>query len=126
MLTIPSIVAQAGVALRRAVSYDEVLDLARASDPVALSITSAAGSALGHFIAAVANLAMVGHIVVAGEGIGLLTVSSDEMRSAITADRDPDGAPIELLIDDSGFTAWARGAAAIAIQSTLDSMVADS
>ena len=49
--------------------------------------------------------------MLAGEGIGLFAVAEDRVRAAIAADRDPRAEPIELYVDDSGFSAWARGAA---------------
>lgn len=122
MLTIPSIRTQVEVGAGRPVTYDEVLQLARDGDPVAREVTRAAGSALGRLIAAVANLAMVEHVVLAGEGIGVLSVARSDVMSSMLADRDREAGVIGLLVDDSGFTSWARGAAAIAIQATLDEL----
>ena len=122
MLTIPSIRAQVEVGIGAPVTYVEVLRMARENHPVARQVVEAAGRALGHLIAAVANLAMVEHVVLAGEGLGVLSVAGDEMRAAMAADRDPEATPIDLRIDEDGFMSWARGAAAIAIQRTLDTL----
>ena len=124
MLTIPSICAQVQVGIGEPVTYEEVLELARAGNPVAREVTSAAGRALGRLIAATAYLAMVEHVVLAGEGMTLLTVAYDDVIDAIRADRDPEGSEMTLLVDDSSFTSWARGAAAVAIQSMLDELAA--
>jgi hypothetical protein len=47
------------------------------------------------------------------------------VRTAIDADRDPRADAIELYVDDSGFTAWARGAAAVAIQASVERLRLD-
>jgi hypothetical protein len=70
-------------------------------------------------IAAIANLAMLDTIVLSGEGIGLWEIVESDIDAAVRADRDPEAAPVSLLRDESGFSAWARGAAAVAIQSML-------
>jgi len=124
MLTIPSIRAQVEVALGHPVSYAEVLEMAAAGQPVALAVLRAAGNALGRLIAAVANLAMVEHVVLAGEGLGFLDIVRGEMDAAILADRDPEAARVDVLLDPSGFISWAQGAAAIAIQRTVDTLAA--
>lgn len=119
MLSIPSICAQVGVALDRSVEYDEVLALAAAGNPPARAVLSSAGRALGRMIAAIANLAMLDTVVLSGEGLGLWAIAEAEVTTGIQADRDPEATPVRLLRDESGFSAWARGAAAVAIQSML-------
>jgi predicted NBD/HSP70 family sugar kinase len=122
MLTIPSIVAQVEVATGQQLTFAEVLLMARDEHPVARQVVKAAATALGHLIAAVANLAMTQNVVLAGEGLGILAVADSDMRAAVTTDRDSEAAPVNILIDDEGFIAWARAAAAVAIQQTLDAM----
>jgi predicted NBD/HSP70 family sugar kinase len=122
MLTIPSITAQVSAALGRVVDYDEVLSLAADGEPESARVMAAAGRALGRLIAVVANLAMVEHVVLSGEGLGMLDVCGPEVDAALLADRDPDAAPVNVLVDDSGFIRWAQGAASIAIQATLDGL----
>ncbi len=119
MLTIPSMCSRAGVLLGRSVDYPELLSLAEAGEPVAAEIVVEACRALGLFIAHAANFAMVEHVILAGEGIGMLSVGGDQMRAAVLAGRNVEAAPVGIHVEDSGFTEWARGAAAIAIQSTL-------
>jgi predicted NBD/HSP70 family sugar kinase len=119
MLSIPSICAQVAVAVDRSVSYDEVLALAAAGNAPAQAVLRSAGRALGRMIAAIANLAMLDTIVLSGEGIGLWKIVKSDIDAAVRADRDPEAAPVSLLRDESGFSAWARGAAAVAIQSML-------
>jgi predicted NBD/HSP70 family sugar kinase len=122
MLSIPSITAQVGLALGREVSYSEVLELAAAGHPVAVTVTDAAARSLGRMLAGVANLAMVNTIVLSGEGIALWRIGATTARAALQADRDPEASPVALHIGDDGFTPWARGAAAVAIQAELSRM----
>lgn len=119
MLTQGSIRAQVSDSLGREVDYDEVLALAAAGEPAALSVLRASGRALGHLVALIANIAMLDTVVLSGEGIGLWTVVADEVVAAAQADRDPEATPLRIVVDDTGTSSWARGAAAVAIQHTL-------
>ncbi|KQP55854.1 ROK family protein [Agreia sp. Leaf283] len=117
MLSIGSMCSSAGVGLGRSVEYDELLALAAEGNAVARQVVDTSARALGRLIAASANLAMVDIVVLSGEGIGLLEVADGVVRSAVEADRDPDALPVQIRRTDADFTAWARGAAAVAIQS---------
>ena len=117
MLSIGSMCASAGVGLGRPIEYEELLALARVDNPVARQVVDTSARSLGRLIAATANLAMVEVVVLSGEGIGLLDVAEDSVRRAVEADRDPDALPVQIRPTDSEFTAWARGAASVAIQS---------
>jgi len=119
MLSIPSMCASARTGLGREVTYTELLQLATDGNPVASAVVDSAARALGRMIAATTNLTMVDTVVLSGEGIALTGVALDTIRAAVSADRDPDAAPVRLLVDASGFTAWARGAAASAIQASF-------
>jgi predicted NBD/HSP70 family sugar kinase len=120
MLTSGSIAAQVSAALQRPVDYDEVLRLAAAGDPAATTVVDEAAAALGRLVAMAVNLTLQPAAVLAGEGIGLFSLAEDRVRAAIAADRDPRAEPVALHVDDSGFSAWARGAATIAIQDAVD------
>ncbi|TFC84986.1 ROK family transcriptional regulator [Cryobacterium sp. TMT4-31] len=119
MLTQGSIRAQVSDTLGRAVEYDEALALAAAGVPAALSVVQASGRALGRLVALIANIAMVDTVVLSGEGIGLWKVVADEIVAAAHGDRDAEVTPLQITVDDSGTSSWARGAAAVAIQHTL-------
>ena len=119
LLTSVGICAQVQAALGRPVEYEEVLTLATNGDPVATAVVDAAARGLGRLIALAANLTMQPTVVLAGDGIGLWTVAGDKIRLAAQADRDPLAQPLEILVDDIGFGAWARGAAAVAIQASI-------
>ncbi|MFD4959292.1 ROK family protein [Microbacterium sp. NPDC058389] len=125
MLTSGSIAAQVSAALQRPVAYAEALELAVAGEPAAVAVVEAAADALGRFIALAANLTFQSAAVLAGEGIGLFSIAEDRVRAAVAAGRDPRAEPVRLFIDDSGFTAWARGAAAVAIQAAVDRLRLD-
>lgn len=120
MLSIPSIEAQVSMALGRDVDYDEVLDLARSGNAVAAAVTTAAGRALGRMMVMIANIAMVDTIVLTGDGLALWDVVRDVATAAMREDRDPEASDVIVHVDTSGFDSWARGAAAIAIQTAVE------
>ncbi|NUU18359.1 ROK family transcriptional regulator [Cellulomonas humilata] len=120
MLASGSIAAQVSAALQRPLDYDDVLRLAAQGDPAATTVVDEAAAALGRFVALAVNLTLQPAVVLAGEGIGLFALAEDRVRAAIAADRDPRAEPVGLYVDESGFSAWARGAATIAIQDAVD------
>ncbi|TWX34998.1 ROK family transcriptional regulator [Frigoribacterium sp. ACAM 257] len=124
MLSTTSMCASAAVGLGRLVSYEELLALAASGNAVAVQVVGTAGRSLGRMIAAVANLTMVGTVVLSGEGIGLVDVpvAESEMRAGIAADRDPDASEVRVLTGDADFGAWARGAAAVAVQARIGAL----
>jgi predicted NBD/HSP70 family sugar kinase len=116
MLTIPMICARTAVALGRPVTYDEFLALAAAGQPAAWAIAAEAGTALGRLVAAVANVGMAHRIILTGEGVGLVPLVRAQLAEGIRRDRDPLAAEVDLDVQPSDFTEWARGAAVMAIQ----------
>ncbi|NYD68616.1 ROK family transcriptional regulator [Agromyces atrinae] len=122
LLSIPSICDQVESALGRPVRYDEVLDLAESGEPAASLVVDAAARALGHLIAAVVNLAMLDAVVLAGEGLELVRRTRSRVLEVLSEDRDPEALAVDVFLDDSGFTAWARGAAAVAIEAGIDAL----
>lgn len=122
MLTEPSIRAEVSRRLGRDVDYAEALALGAAGDPAALDVLRASGRALGGMVALIANLAMLDTVVLAGEGIGLWKIVSDDVVTAAENGRDPEATPLRITVDDTGVSFWARGAAAVAIQHTLARM----
>lgn len=105
--------------IRRPVDYDEVLALAAGGHPAAAAVVDAAAAGLGRMISLAANLTMQSTVVLAGEGLGLWSIAESKIRAAAAADRDPLADTVDILVDDAGFGAWARGAAAIAIQAAV-------
>lgn len=119
LLTSVGMCAQVQTALGRPVTYAEVLDMAAAGEPAAAAVVDAAARGLGRLIALAANLTMQPTVVLAGDGIALWALAEDAIRAAGAADRDPLAQPIEIIVDDTTFAAWARGAAAVAIQESV-------
>lgn len=116
MLTSGSIAAQATMALGRPLTYNDALDAAQSGDPAASAIVHDSARALGRLIALSANLTLYSDVVLAGEGMRLFDVAEETVRATVLESRDPRASEVRLHIDDSGFTGWARGAAAVAIQ----------
>jgi predicted NBD/HSP70 family sugar kinase len=102
----------------RDVGYDELLALAASGDAVAAGVVAGAARALGRLLATVADFAMIDVVVLSGEGVGLLDVplAAAEMRGALAGDRDPEAGEVRVLVGAADFGAWARGAAAVAVQ----------
>ncbi|WP_244255942.1 ROK family protein [Rathayibacter sp. VKM Ac-2760] len=119
MLTLPSLTRQLYVAAGRELTLAEGFALAREGDEAAARILEDSARALGTMISAIANLAMVDTVILAGEGVALYSEQSALVDAAIAAVRDPDADAPTLLVDDGGLIEWARGAAATAIQRLL-------
>ncbi|HEY3547895.1 MAG TPA: ROK family protein, partial [Propionicimonas sp.] len=119
LLSMDAIQTQAALACGRALTYDEVLDLAVAADPIADQIVGNAARAFGMLIADVANIAQPERVVLTGEGIRLAEVGWDRLVASIREHRNPEASDVDLLLVKDDPTLWARGAAAVAIQRTV-------
>ncbi|MFD7285330.1 ROK family protein [Streptomyces sp. NPDC059863] len=115
-LAIPSIRYQVRAATGRDHTYDEILALAAAGDPMPARVLDEAARALGTVVAQIANFVMPQKILLAGEGVGLVEVAGPAIEEAIGANRDPFAPPVSLETKVSDFNDWARGAAVLAIQ----------
>jgi predicted NBD/HSP70 family sugar kinase len=104
-------------------SLGRILELASERDAVAEQVTAESADALGRFIALAANLSLQSTVVVAGDGVGLWSVAEQRIRDAAAAERDHRADPLHIVVDDTGFTAWARGAAVVAIQAAIAGLV---
>jgi len=116
LLAIPSIRYQVRAATGRDHSYEQILALAAAGEPMPARVVDEAGRALGVLVAQIANFAMPQKILLAGEGVGLIDVAGAAVRDTIRANRHPLAAPVDLETKVSDFHDWARGAAVLAIQ----------
>jgi predicted NBD/HSP70 family sugar kinase len=116
LLAIPSIRYQVRAATGQDHTYDEILALAAAGDPLAARVVDEAARALGTVVAQIANFAMPQKILLAGEGVGLVDVASPAIQSAIRDNRHPLAEPVILETKISDFNDWARGAAVLAIK----------
>ena len=116
LLTIPNIRYQVQAATGRDHTYEEILALAAAGDPMPARVIDEAGRALGVLVAQIANFAMPQKIMLAGEGVGLMDVAGKTVEDTIRAHRHPLASPVDLETRVSDFHDWARGAAVLAIQ----------
>jgi predicted NBD/HSP70 family sugar kinase len=116
LLTIPNIRYQVQAATGRDHTYEEILALAAAGDPMPARVIDEAGRALGVLVAQIANFAMPQKIMLAGEGVGLMDVAGRTVEDTIRSHRHPLATPIDLETRVSDFHDWARGAAVLAIQ----------
>ncbi|MER6183790.1 ROK family transcriptional regulator [Streptomyces sp. NPDC001652] len=116
LLTIPNIRYQVHAATGRDHSYEEILALAAAGEPMPARVIDEAARALGTLVAQISNFAMPQKILLAGEGVGLMDVAGKSVAEAVRAGRHPLAAPVDLETKVSDFHDWARGAAVLAIQ----------
>ena len=123
MLSIGSIESQYAVSSGDAVPYREILRRSRSGEALAVALLRPSAAALGRLVALVANLSMVDLVVIGGEGADLMDVHADAFADQLRHDRDPDATPLDIRRDFQGFKAWARGAAAVAIQASLPGFI---
>jgi predicted NBD/HSP70 family sugar kinase len=116
LLAIPSIRYQVRAADGCDRTYEEILALAAAGEPMPARVIDEAARALGALVAQIANFVMPQKILLAGEGVGLMDVAGDTVRQTIAAHRHPTAGPVPLETKVSDFHDWARGAAVLAIQ----------
>ncbi|MET7700114.1 ROK family transcriptional regulator [Streptomyces sp. NPDC005485] len=116
LLTIPNIRYQVHAATGIDRTYEEILALAAAGEPMPLRVVDEAARALGTLVAQIANFAMPQKILLAGEGVGLMDVAGRTVQETVRAHRHPLAAPVALETKVSDFHDWARGAAVLAIQ----------
>ncbi|WP_328752518.1 ROK family transcriptional regulator [Streptomyces sp. NBC_00285] len=116
LLAIPNIRYQVRAATGRDHTYEEILALAAAGEPMPARVIDEAGRALGVLVAQIANFAMPQKILLAGEGVGLMDVAGKTVEDTIRAHRHPLATPIDVETKVSDFHDWARGAAVLAIQ----------
>ncbi|WOF22486.1 ROK family transcriptional regulator [Microbacterium betulae] len=111
-----SIVAAYG---RPDVDYAGVVAAARGGDVRASRVFADAGRALGVMIATVANLVDPRKIVLTGDGIAVVELAGDALRSAVDERLDEDAAPVDLDVRTWDFSEWARAGAGLAIRALL-------
>ena len=115
LLTIPSIRYQIR-ATGGDRTYEEILSLAAAGDPMSARVVDEAARALGTLVAQISNFVMPQKILLAGEGVGLMDVAGKTVEETVRELRHPLAAPVDLETKVSDFHDWARGAAVLAIK----------
>jgi predicted NBD/HSP70 family sugar kinase len=114
------LVAQARtVTARPSLSLEEAVALARGGDPGVKAVFARAGEAIGLGIAAVANLVGPSRIVVSGEGLAAYDLFETSIRAGFERQAFGAAADCPLSIRPLPFEEWARGAAAVSIQSRV-------
>ncbi|MGK5742634.1 ROK family protein [Micromonospora sp. URMC 103] len=100
-------------------SLDEAVALARGGREDVRAVFARAGSAIGCGIAAVANLVGPTRIVVSGEGLAAYDLFDTTIRASFERQAFGAAAQCPLSIRPLPFEEWARGAAAVSIQSLV-------
>ncbi|MFF5077312.1 ROK family protein [Actinoplanes sp. NPDC000266] len=100
-------------------TIDDAVSQARAGNPRVTAVFARAGEAIGLGIAAVANLVGPAHIVVSGEGLSAYDLFEPHIRAGFERQAFGAAADCPLSIRPLPFEEWARGAAAVSIQSRL-------
>lgn len=119
LLTTGALTARVSRALRRAVGIDDVFSLAREGDPAARAAVDDAGEALGILCGLAANLSLQADVVLAGEAAAVHDLARERVDDALARTRPGGSSPVRVHVDGAGFSAWARGAAAVAIQAEM-------
>jgi predicted NBD/HSP70 family sugar kinase len=115
-----AIVAQVRARTGRAeLTIDDAVALARGGDEHARAVFERAGTAIGLGIAAVANLVGPARIVVSGEGLSAYDLFEPHIRAGFERQAFGAAADCPLSIRPLPFEEWARGAAAVSIQSRI-------
>ncbi|MFC0503284.1 ROK family transcriptional regulator [Micromonospora costi] len=99
--------------------FDEAVALARGGHEAVRAVFTRAGGAIGCGIAAVANLVGPTRIVVSGEGLAAYDLFDTPIRTSFERQAFGAAARCPLSIRPLPFEEWARGAAAVSIQSLV-------
>ncbi|MDU0366471.1 ROK family transcriptional regulator [Microbacterium sp. KSW4-17] len=119
LLTTGALTARVSRDLGRTGGADDVFSLARDGEPTARAAIDDAGEALGILCALAANLSLQADIVLAGEATAIVDLARDRVDEALARVRPGGSTPVRVHVDRAGFSAWARGAAAVAIQAEM-------
>lgn len=118
-LTTAAITHNAGGPTGEQLTLSEVLQRAEDGDPVARAVFADAGYALGVLIAQLTNILGIQAVVLAGDGLDILTHAAPHMHATVSDQLDPEALLPTIHSYDCTFTEWARGAAVVACQWVL-------
>lgn len=99
----------------------EALALAHAAEPGVREIYARAGEAIGKAIGAVVNLFGPHRVIISGEGLAAYDLFAEGIREAFAAAAFGTAGQCDVVTCPLSFEEWARGAAATAIQSFIES-----
>jgi len=103
----------------RGKTFEDALEAARDGNPPAVRVFSDACFALGVLCAHIANMIGPDRIVLSGEGIGMYDVAPGAVDEGIRRTVHWSASPFVLEVQPFAFSEWARGAAAVAVQSLV-------
>lgn len=116
-LTTDSITRAVGAAHGRVgMTLDEVCELADAGDAPATQAVQEAAVALGVLVAGIVDLLDVPTVILAGDGLGVIARGQDQLRASMLEHLDRAALEPRLVLHESDFDEWARGAAVVACQ----------
>ncbi|MFI6317761.1 ROK family protein [Nonomuraea sp. NPDC050556] len=98
-------------------TIEQAVETARAGDERIGEIFGRAGHAIGLGLAALVNLFGPQKVVVSGEGVASFDLLETRLRAAFAAQAFGSAAHCDILLRPLPFEEWARGAAAVAVQS---------
>ncbi|WP_030488565.1 ROK family transcriptional regulator [Micromonospora chokoriensis] len=101
------------------ITIEGAIALARDGDEAVRAVFARAGNAIGCGIAAVANLVGPARIVVSGEGLAAYDLLETHIRAGFERQAFGVAAECPLSIRPLPFEEWARGAAAVSIQTLV-------
>ncbi|WP_044090280.1 ROK family protein [Bifidobacterium reuteri] len=110
-LTDDSIAEQYSAIVGRAVTFEEFVRDARARIPQATQLVNRTCFRLGTLVATVANIAMPGHVMIAGESAFLAKLGTDSLRDGIRLYRHSQTQPVRFTIVNHDWQLWAKAAA---------------
>ncbi|GAA3814833.1 ROK family protein [Sphaerisporangium flaviroseum] len=117
--TEPILVAARAATGDESLTIERVLAIARAGDPAMREVLARAGHAIGLAMAAMANLFGPERIIVTGDVAGLASYElvEKQITRAFAGQAFGAAADCRVILRPRTFEQWARGAAAVAIQS---------
>ncbi|PJM78306.1 ROK family transcriptional regulator [Bifidobacterium scaligerum] len=110
-LTDDSIAEQYSAIVGRPVTFEDFAADARAHIPQATQLVKRTCFRLGALVATVANIAMPGHVMIAGESAFLAKLSTDSLRDGIRYYRHSQTQPVKFTIMNHDWQLWAKAAA---------------
>jgi predicted NBD/HSP70 family sugar kinase/biotin operon repressor len=102
-------------------SAAEALALALDGEPGVREVYARAGAAIGKAIGAVVNLFGPGRVIISGEGLAAYDLFAEGIRDAFATAAFSTAGQCDVMTCPLSFEEWARGAAATAIQSFIES-----
>ena len=110
-LTDDSIAEQYSAIVGRAVSFEDFARDAKGRVPQATQLVNRTCFRLGSLVATVANIAMPGHVLIAGESAFLAKLGTDSLRDGIRFYRHSQTQPVKFTIMNHDWQLWAKAAA---------------